>query len=74
MLGNIFGGKAWFKSLTGWGGLILALAWTLVPGLGELGALSPEMVDTLTGMMTKAGSLLGMLGIRKAATTANIEG
>ena len=72
MLDQIFGGKPWFKSMTGWGALVLTMAWTLVPGLAEMGVISPETTATLTGMMTKAGSVLGMLGIRKAATTANV--
>ncbi len=71
MLSKIFGGKSWYQSLTGWGVLGLTVAWTVVPALGEMGIISPELTTSLTGMLTKAGSLLGMLGIRKAATTAN---
>ena len=71
MLDQLFGGKPWFKSMTGWGALGLTMAWTLIPGLAEMGVISAETASTLSGMMTKAGSLLGMLGIRKAATTAN---
>lgn len=72
MLSKIFGGKSWYKSMTGWGTLILALAWTLIPGLGELGVLDAGTVDMITGMMTKSGTLLGVLGIRKAASAPNV--
>ncbi len=65
MLDQLFGGKPWFKSMTGWGALLLTLAWTGVPMAGELGIITPETTTMLTGWMTKAGGLLGMLGIRR---------
>ncbi len=65
MLEQLFGGKAWFKSMTTWGGLLLTLAWTLVPEAGALGIIEPETASTLTAWMTKAGSLLGLFGIRR---------
>lgn len=66
MLKEIFGGKSWFKSMTAWGALGLAVAWTVVPGLGEIGVLSPEATATTTGILTKISALLGVLGIRRA--------
>jgi len=72
MLAKIFGGKSWFKSMTAWGALGLAVAWTVVPGLAEIGVISAETATTLTGMLTKVSSLSAMLGLRKAATTANM--
>ena len=66
MLKKVFGDKSWYKSMTAWGVLGLTVAWTVVPAMGEMGVISPELTTTLTGMLTKISSLLGVLGIRKA--------
>lgn len=65
MFDQLFGGKSWYKSMTGWAALLLTVAWTLVPGLAEVGALSPEVTTTITDWMTKLSVPLGMLGIRR---------
>ncbi len=72
MLKQIFGGKSWYQSLTGWGLLGLAVAWTIVPALGEMDIITSETTTMLTGALTKIGSFLGVLGIRKAATSKNV--
>ncbi len=73
MLSQIFGGKPWFKSMTAWGALGLAVAWTLVPGLGEVGLVDTETASTMTGWLTKVSVILEFLGLRKAATTPNVK-
>lgn len=71
MFNQIFGGKKWFQSITGWAMLIFVLAETAIPGMAELGALTPETAAMLTGWMEKGAALLGGAGIRKAATSTN---
>ena len=72
MLKEIFGGKSWYQSLTGWGVLGLTVAWTVIPAIGEMGVISSETTTMLTGILTKISSLLGVLGIRKAAQAKNV--
>jgi len=72
MFDQIFGGKKWFQSITGWAMLIFVLAETAIPGLAELGAITPETAATLTDWLVKGSALLGAAGIRKAATSNNI--
>ena len=73
MLNEIFGNKPWFKSLTAWATVILTMAWTVIPALGETGIISPEVTTVAAGWMTKVSLILGTLGIRKAATTKNVQ-
>lgn len=73
MFKQMFGDKKWYQSLTGFGLLALAVAWTVVPALGEMGVTSPETTTMVTGILTKIGSFLGVLGIRKAASAPNVS-
>ena len=72
MLEEIFGNKPWYNSMTAWATLILTVAYTVIPAIGELGIVSPEIAETLTGWLTKISVPLGILGIRRAATAKNI--
>jgi len=65
MFDQLFGGKAWFKSMVGWASLIFILAQTAVPGLAEIGAINVETASMLSGWMVSASALLGGLGIRR---------
>ena len=73
MFKQMFGDKSWYQSLTGYGLLALTVAWTVVPALGEMGILGPELTTQATGILTKIGSFLGVLGIRKAASAPNVK-
>ena len=73
MLKNIFGGKSWYKSMTGWAALIFFSAEKIVPEIGSSGLLDAGTVASITGWMTTISVILGALGIRKAATSKNVE-
>lgn len=62
---TFFGGKPWYKSLVGWGALVLLVAETAVPAAGELGLADPDQMSILTSYMEKLSVLLGALGIRR---------
>jgi len=65
MFDDLFGGKAWFKSMVGWAALLFLVAETVVPGIAQLGVIDPELAGTLTGWLEKLSALLAGLGIRR---------
>jgi len=69
----IFGGKSWYKSLTAWGVVLWAgLAPMLSAACGDEASLLPATTcATLSTVATWAGSILTVLGVRKAATAPN---
>lgn len=67
---GVFGGKPWYKSLTAWG--------VFIAGVGELYCqvgteLAVPYAAEVCDISLKAGAVLVTLGIRKAATSKNIE-
>jgi hypothetical protein len=72
MLGNIFGGKTWYKSMTAWGVLFLTVAWTIIPEMANLGLITVEGAGTLTKWLTVISGPLNILGIRRAAQAPNV--
>jgi hypothetical protein len=63
---TFFGGKPWYKSVTGWAIVVLAAAETVVPLVGELGLADPAQMAVLTSYMVKLSAAMGALGIRRA--------
>ncbi len=72
MLKSIFGNKSWYKSMTAWGTIGLTTAFTIVPAIAESGIVTSETGATITEWLAKISVILGILGIRKAATTKNV--
>ncbi len=62
---TFFGGKPWYKSMVGWGLVVLTVAETAIPLVGELGLADPEQMSTLTSYMEKLAIALAALGIRR---------
>lgn len=62
---TLFGGKPWYKSMVGWGVLILIIAETAVPAASELGLADPELLAVLNSYMEKFAAVLAALGIRR---------
>ncbi len=62
---TFFGGKPWYKSLVGWGLVVLTAAETAIPLAGELGLADPEQMSILTSYMEKLAVALAALGIRR---------
>jgi hypothetical protein len=65
MFDSFFGGKSWFKSLTGWALFIFLMAETAIPALAELGVVNIETTALLTGWLEKGALVLGTVGIRR---------
>lgn len=64
-LKKLFGGKPWYNSVTAWALLLLGAAEIAVQvGIVPEGAMS---------LVVRAGELAVALGIRKAATAANVK-
>ncbi len=62
---TFFGGKPWYKSMVGWGLVVLAVAETAVPMVGEMGLADPEKMGVVTSYMEKLAAALAALGIRR---------
>lgn len=65
MLDKFFGGKPWFKSLTGWALFIFIMAQTAIPTGQEAGIIDMSTAETLNGWMNSAAMVMGALGIRR---------
>lgn len=65
MLDQLFGGKPWFKSMTGWALFIYIMAQAALPGAVEAGIASPEAIAPVLPWMDKVALMLGVLGIRR---------
>jgi hypothetical protein len=68
---TFFGGKPWYKSVTGWSIVVLATAETVVPLVGEMGLADPAQMTVLTSYMEKLAAAMAALGIRRATTNGN---
>lgn len=73
MLDQFFGGKAWYKSATGWGIVIFAGGSAVAKALCEVELVSVETCATLTSAVQWIGGIITTLGLRKAATSANVS-
>ena len=71
MFNNIFGGKSWYQSLTGWGVAIFAGGSALATAVCAAELISPELCATILKGVQFVGVILGGLGIRKASTAPN---
>ncbi len=65
------GDKPAFKSVTVWGGILIAISQLIPLVVKEFGdVIPPDWLGMLTGLGTVIGSLMGILGIRRAVGSA----
>ena len=69
LLGNLFGGKSWYQSLTAWGLIVYVGVAGVVDEACAQGALGPGTCEMLNIWVKNIGVVLGALGLRRAANT-----
>ncbi len=70
MFRKMFGDKPWYKSVTAWGLVVFAMASTYCSF--ATGSAVLPFGDIVCQVGEKGGMILAALGIRKAATSANV--
>lgn len=73
MFKDLFGGKPWFQSVTAWGLVIAAVGTATLTAVATSGLVAPETAETLMTAVQWIGGVVAALGIRKAATSANVS-
>jgi hypothetical protein len=73
MLKNLFGEKAWYQSVTAWGLVVYAAATAGATAACESGLLSFQTCDSVETLGATLGSVLVVLGLRKAATAPDTK-
>ena len=66
-LQKLLGGSDWFQSITVWGLIVVVTAETFVGELGARGFISVDSFDTTVLYLQRAGEILAVLGVRRAA-------
>lgn len=70
---NLFGNKPWYQSLTAWGLVVWVGLTAVVGAVCNGGLISVDLCASVQSWTTGLGSVLTVLGIRKAATSANVR-
>ena len=70
MFESIFGNKKWFQSLTAWGTIAYATGAALVTSICDpsIDILGSDLCSTLGQGLQAIGSVMVVLGLRRAAT------
>ncbi len=66
---TFFGGKPWYKSVTAWAQVALAVAETVPPALAAAGLADRELMSLLTAWVERAWAVATAIGIRRAVGT-----
>lgn len=69
LLGNLFGEKSWYQSLTAWGLVVYVGVAGILDEACAQGVVSAGTCATLIVWVHNAGIVLAALGIRRAANT-----
>ena len=67
-MGDVFGEKKWYKSMTAWGVILFSAAQAGLGGAcGEAMLLPEATCSWITSALTTVGGILTVLGLRRAA-------
>ncbi len=61
----LFGGKAWYKSMVGWGVVIFVAGDAAIDQMASLGLVSEGLAATLQAVVAKVDFVLVALGLRR---------